>query len=242
MTHGHPDYGAAAPASTIYGVLDIGELAARLGSPVTFDRRGNVIWFDSFEHSFNKWDTSLAGSGASAAISNERARTGALSCKVVTGDKTDDLAMLYHYEPYPVLSKIGMELSLSPTAQNACFDVGIRIFSGTESIEAAIKYDFSADAWYYIDSSNNWAALTLAATMDFSVIIFHTIKLVVDPTTYKYVRLIVNNTSLDMSALDLYHPASSVGPFIEIGLEFWPTEDASKTIYYDDAILTQNEP
>ncbi|GAI06639.1 unnamed protein product, partial [marine sediment metagenome] len=44
MIHGHADYGAGAPGKTIYSMLDVGELAARLGSPVTSDRAGNVMW------------------------------------------------------------------------------------------------------------------------------------------------------------------------------------------------------
>jgi len=51
MPRGHPDYGQAGPTSLIATVPDLGELAARLGSNNTWDRRGFILWYDDFEAS-----------------------------------------------------------------------------------------------------------------------------------------------------------------------------------------------
>lgn len=242
MAHGGPDYGVGAPIKTVYTLEDMAELAVRLGSPVSFDRRGNVIWFDDFEHSFNKWFTVIGGTGGSAAITNEKARTGALSCKVVTGDETDDTAIIGHYEPYPVLSKLGFEISLLTAATKAYIEFPCVIYDGTYKHDPGIKYDCETYVWYYYNTSGGWTAFTNAAKLTPSAYIFHTIKLVIDPDTQKYVRFIANNVETDLSAISYRHVADATNPVAGISISFAPKEDASKTIYYDDAIITQNEP
>ena len=55
MGHGYPDYGTQGPVSTVHSIQDLGELAVRLGSIVTFDRRGNVLWLDGFDSGIGAW-------------------------------------------------------------------------------------------------------------------------------------------------------------------------------------------
>lgn len=242
MAKGQPDYGALAPTQTIVGLSDMGELAARLGSPVTFDRRGNVMWFDDFEHGPNKWAISLTGSGGSVAITNEKARTGAVSCKVITGNVTNNYADIIHREPYPVLSRLGLEYSLLTTEDKAVLYFILYIYTGTYQHSAGIRYNLETHTWQYRNSSGIWTTLPSTARLTQSIYLFHTVKLVIDPDTLKYVRFIADNVAYDMSALSYRHVTDPSDPLIYIDLAFYPTEDVSKTIYYDDVILTQNEP
>ena len=59
-----PDYGRLSAQATVFPVTDLGELAARLGSIVSHDRRGDVIWLDGFEDGLDKWQPTTSGSGA----------------------------------------------------------------------------------------------------------------------------------------------------------------------------------
>jgi len=45
-----PDWYKYLPGSDRYILEDMGELAARLRSPITYDRRGEVLYFDMMEH------------------------------------------------------------------------------------------------------------------------------------------------------------------------------------------------
>jgi len=240
MAHGGPDWGTAGPLGTVYTIEDMAELAVRLGSPISFDRRGNVMWYDDFEHSLNKWFIGLLG--GSVAITNEKARTGALSCKVITDNITGSETHLIHREPYPALSRLGIEFSLLTTLDEAVLDLHFNIFTGTYAHIAAIKYDFTTHTWQYNNSLGLWADLPIPVRLIPSLYIFHTIKLVIDPETHHYKHFICNNVAYDMSALAYHYPADGRAPFIQIDINYYPTEDVSKTIYYDDIILTQNEP
>jgi hypothetical protein len=242
MAHGHPDYGTDAPLSTVYSIQDLGELAARLGSIVTFDRRGNVLWFDDFENSLNKWYVETLGTGASVAITNDKARRGALACQVITGNATNNYAVITHYEPYPVLSKLGLEFSLLTNVDKATLYAYFIIQTGTHVHNSGIKYDFDDDTWQYHNSAGSWVDLAMPAVLGSSLYLFHTIKLVIDPLTQRYVRLIVDDTSYDMSSLAYRYIATVNIPLVYIQLWLWTQEAAAKTIYFDDVILTQNEP
>ena len=65
MAHGAPDWFGTTPQGMVHRVADLAELAARLGSPDVFDRRGNVLFMDSFENGQNNWSH-----GALVGVSN----------------------------------------------------------------------------------------------------------------------------------------------------------------------------
>ena len=53
--YGLPDYGMYAALENMGNLVDYGELATRLGSIVSFNREGNVIFWDDFEKTPIKW-------------------------------------------------------------------------------------------------------------------------------------------------------------------------------------------
>ena len=85
MARGGPDYGASSARYTIFPVTDLGELAVRLGSPVAYDRQGNVIYTESFENGLAGWDTDTSGAGASVDVSFGRGVHGAWAGRLVAG-------------------------------------------------------------------------------------------------------------------------------------------------------------
>ncbi|GAI16225.1 unnamed protein product, partial [marine sediment metagenome] len=111
MTHGGPDWGTPGPLKTIYTLEDMAELVARLGSIVTFDRRGNIIWLDDFEGTLGKWGIETEGAGYSAQLSAEAARSGGFSAKLISPDDEEDRIGLKRWFPLPVESNIGFEFS-----------------------------------------------------------------------------------------------------------------------------------
>ena len=72
------------------------ELAARLGSPDTFDRRGDVLWMDDFESGL-KWRTSLLGTGSLIDLTATMAASGGKCCRLVTGSANNDYAYLLRH-------------------------------------------------------------------------------------------------------------------------------------------------
>ena len=117
MAHGQPDFGLYAVKKTVSGLADLGELAVRLGSIITFDRRGDIVWFDDFEGDVFKWERDPSGVDAAIIVSPEAARNGAFSAKLTTGNLADDHATILHHLPYPVTSRVGFEISFTVNNQ-----------------------------------------------------------------------------------------------------------------------------
>jgi len=251
---GLPDYAQAKPVGSVpvgpvYTSTDIAELAARLGSIVTFDRRGNVTFLDDFEGTLGKWDFLTGIEGFRAEISPDFTRSGSFSAKLTTGANRKQL--MYCYRPFPVLSKQGFEFSFAYSdMEEIQMDMQINKgdyvhFASAKWIRAEKKCQYCDDGEIYRDlsplvrpKSSSFAGATGRA-------VFNTIKLVVDSVTDEYVRLILNDTIYDLSGLRLFNwvaagdaiDATWMAPMI------WFTSTVvSQVIYIDDVILTQNEP
>ncbi len=242
MAHGYPDYGVGAPKKTTYTLSDMAELAARLGSIVTFDRRGDVVWLDDFEAGLEKWAPVIVGTGAALTNSPEAARSGGFSAKLTLGDAIDDQTGFVKYMGLPTLSKVGFEISF--TIASALSHLGWRIFmlDGTYQHEAYIRYYESGSELKYLDQNNVYQHLAYIGNLWHASYCWHTAKLVVDHINHKYVRFLINENAIDMSALPYYHPLSGVSPVYSFRYYAANGIIGNRSVYADDAIITQNEP
>jgi len=248
MSHGFPDYGIGAPDKTIYSTLDVGELAARLGSIVTFDRAGNVIFMEDFESGLNKWWMALSGGGGDAIVlTNEKARSGAISCKVTTGAVAGNREQLSHYTAVPVPSKVGIEVSftlgppeiesiemqiLSDDGTNLKWARFRLIRAGVGSSVQTLQYRSSGGVYV------TFGTVKLYPSVNY----FVPAKLVIDLVNNTYVRFVIANYSFDLSASPI-----AVGPsFLTPGTTSFDIfvenrAAGNHSLYLDDVIITQNE-
>lgn len=242
MGHGQPDYGMYAIAETIYRLSDMGELAVRLGSISSHDRRGDVIWFDDFEDTIAKWDQYPIGTGALIEQSADSARNGGRSCKLTTGDAISNYAAILKWLPYPILSKIGFEISFTLDADLSHVYNYLRLYDGVKRYSPWVDYRPDVKQLYYGDKNGD--AQLLADNLELAKYstYYHTWKLVVDLVTKKYVRLILDEKTYDLSSYEIYPLANTTLPCIN-ALHWVTTGVASnQSVYVDDAIITQNEP
>ena len=243
---GLPDYSAPKPTGQVsqgpvFTLTDLAEVAARLKSIDTHDRRGNVIWLDDFEDGITKWFTSTGGVGASAAASADYARNGILSARLVTGDLIDDFADMTHFSPFPVRSRVGFEASYSHVNVNFSIIHQMVFYDGQFEHIAAIRFDDTTGMFQYRDSTGAWVEFC-ADPILWSVPRFMTLKLVIDLNSFKYVRVIIGNVEYDLSNIDYRHPASAALAQWQQNITLYTAVNANRIIHVDDVILTQNEP
>jgi len=242
MAHGYPDYGIYTPKKTVHALQDMAELAARSGSIVTFDRRGDVIWLDDFESGIEKWAAILQGTGAEAVNTAETARNGGYSVKLTTGNAADDWAFLAHPHAYPVFSKLGFEISFSLDSAIKDVRIFLVLYTGTTQHVAEIVYIHSTGELQYRDQNNVYQTFATITPLRVYSKLFHTIKLVIDPANTKYYSLILNNQTFDLSAYSYFTTSSVVYPYMEVAIQVSTPDAVNRSIYVDDAIITQNEP
>jgi len=239
--HGAPDWSVYRIDSLSYTVMDLAELAARLGSINTFDRRGDVLFMDAFHHGLNRWWTDLNGTGAAATPDPTHARSGGYSLKLTTGKTSTYITDASHDEPYPALSTFGIEISATNNDSISEFGLWLFIFTGTIRLTGALFYLPQAQTLAYLDSAAVYQTLDTVDLPD-SAELFNTFKLVIDAENQVYVRAILNSTQYDLTDIPLHTPANTDDPFMRILIETLGDSDDNYSIYVDDAILTRDEP
>ncbi len=240
MPHGYPDWGGATPVATVYNLQDLAELAARLGSIDTFDRRGNVIAFDDFESGIEQWRRSGAGA-YSIDWDSKYAKTGGFSCRITTDSGWQ--ATISKYIGFPVLSKIGVEFSFSYTQNWQYLYLEVLLQDGVSAFYTGIRYNAATKMWQYRATDGSYQDIPGSSfTLSPMVEEFDTVKLVIDFSTGKYSRLLINSQVFDLSALSFYQYAAVLTPVMNVSItvKALPGELAIGNI--DDVIVTQNEP
>lgn len=219
------------------------ELAARLGSVHTFDRRGDLLWYDDFESGIGKWDTITSGVGAEVSWSADYARTGGFSCKMTAGRTGNKRAMIINNRPIPILSGIGVEIAWhSPTAVDL-IDIELYLYDGTNLSRFVLRYDDSNRDLIYFDGVLGWTTLNSDLDLDAWNKIFYQMKLVVDLTLGKYVRCIINDLTYTMDNKPGQVVANATTPYMDLSITVDGTTWAGNDVaYLDSVLITQNEP
>lgn len=242
MAHGLKPYGRTAALSTVYGVQDMGELAVRLGSIDSFDRRGNVVFMDDFENgTLGKWLQDLLGAASGIALSTLYSRSGAFSVRLTAGVVANDYARIQHLAPYPVLSIVGSEGWFTiPTANNGYLTFGFYLFDGVNLNNYLVRYNPSTGNVDVLIAGFVWQnfAVGLASVGNGY---FFGFKLVADLITGRYVRCIINEVEYNLSAFLPFSPLSAIPPRI-VPMVSATDVAATLVVYADDIIITQNEP
>ena len=242
MAHGQPDYGMYSAAQTIYGLADMGELAVRLGSPVVHDRRGDVLWFDTFENGIGSWSPQPSGYQGSVTWDGDYSRKGGFSMKLATSGAAEDVIEAWHLEHFPVLSPFGFEASFQTHVSMSTIDFAMTVETIPDYFYPVIRYDYANHKLQYKDSEGEYQDIATDLSLKDSVYVFHVMKLVFDPTTGKYVRLIVNATEYDLSGIAAQNLGTGDEYIYQVGISLTARLAVVVISRIDYAILTQNEP
>ena len=242
MPHGTPDYGVTAGIRTTHQMLDLGELAGRLGSPITHDRRGDVMWWDDAECGATKWSSSLTGVGASFGTDTTRARNGRVSYKLRPGNAINDIAQMYRRQPIPVVSRLGLECSFSITGEARQLTFYMSLNAGTTADEWKVRWDSALSQLQYWTAGQVYTVFASNVTLYEDPTLFHTAKLVVDPVNHLYHRFILDGTTYDMHTLLPRGLGVVASPHLYVELREDTLAAVPTGTYIDDIILTQNEP
>lgn len=241
MTHGGKDWGTSGPLSTLYTLEDMAELAARLGSVVTHDRRGNVIWIDDFQSGVEKWYHTPAF-GASFTWSAAKPYHGGFSARLQTGNTEYDEAKIDMTRPFPVLSRMGFEFAFSCNQYLTHVQLSAYLADGTNMHRARIRWVSATKTWQYRDSRYAWKDLTPIHNLPMGETNFAIVKLVADYSAEEYLRLIANNISYDLSGEGYSKLGSGLGPYIYLEYVVETNADYSAVLNLGYFILTTNEP
>lgn len=241
MVHGSPDWWGNVPDKTVYGGLDTGELAVRLGSCMTFDRRGNVILIDDFSAGISKGIVYEALANDAVTLHTGESISGPYSVQAYACGEADHMAGMYYERGFPVLSGIGLQFSFGIHADTAYIVWIIERDDATDAYRGEVRYDWVNKRLLYLTAWGVWTPFATAIVASEFSAPFNTGKLVVDFSTDKAVRFLMNERThglTDYSVLKI----DSTGV---VRLSFWglhvSKSGETADVKLDAFIMTQNE-
>jgi len=242
VPRGQADFGMYAVKETVGSLADMAELAARLGSLVTLDRRGDVVFLDDFEAPILNWTT---GEGTGADIERldpDNAYMGSQSLAMETIATTDAFALAERRIQVTPDQRYGLEARFQRVGITAYYDICIWIYDGTHSRKAELRYDRVNNEVQILDSTGNFKAVVTGIKLPHGYFEFWPAKLVIDSKTMKYVRGIFAGVEYDLSDEALAEDDSVILPSISIALRVTTAIDFTAGARFDNVIVTQNEP
>lgn len=221
------------------------ELAARLWSINTYDRRGNIVFMDNFDEPVIKWNPIEYGGDSSVALSTLYSRVAGNSVKLFVDTGLDFYAAIYKYIPLPIETKLGMEASFTIPTDIDRVGITFGLYTGNELHESGFFYSRTEDKLYLYNVAIGTPIDIVASDVNpfASNFLFHNMKLVIDYNTKKYLRVMFDNKEYDVS--DVAYKVTSPhhwGTSLVIGLWAINNNVGTPVVYVDDAICTQNEP
>lgn len=242
MPKGQADFGMYAVKETIASLSDMAELAARLGSIVTYDRRGDVIWLDDFEGGIECWKRVVSGDDGAIEWVADAKHSGGFSAKLIAGKTDDHNAAIERVLFAPALSKIGLEVSVATHLSTSYLQLMLIVYTGTHGFRFILTYGDVNNRWFLHNSGGGDTIFATDITYNKGDAAWQTFKFVIDLVTGKYVRAILGGVTYDLSAYDGYTETLEATPYMRFYIVNTGREGYNDYIFIDDVILTQNEP
>lgn len=244
MVHGMRDYGIYASKSTVVALEDMAELASRLGSIVTYDRKGDVVFMDDYEAPIEKFGEQNA-IDAETKLDSEVALSGAQSLKFTTPGITDRWAEIYYtLSPY-ALGKHGIKISISPYELDAhvgFYQVFGQYFDGNNFHQFGIRLNLK-DAKVQLYLPAGWTDCIADLHIDCDLKTFwHNVKLTFDLDTGYYSKLLIDALSYDLSAYQYERDANTTVTLFTLFFTLWPKGTDKLVLWQEDFVYTINEP
>ncbi len=242
MPRGAPDYSNVNVAAPLHRLDDLGEAVVRLGSIVTHDRAGRVVFLDKFEYGLSDWQIALSGTDAEICLVSTPFRSGPFSVRFTAGSDASRQAKLFRKFPYPQLGKYGLEFSWKPESHTSIVAGKLIKHDDTYDREFAFRYILDDQTLSIRDSDGVWQTIDDGLYLDYQYAPFHTFKIVGDLETLEFVRLIVNENVYTDLPYYAYPYAADDGPNVRVDIIVNGDEGFNGFSYIDDVILTQSEP
>ena len=241
MARGQPDYGAYRAASVGAGLSDMAELAARLGSINRYDQRGRVVDYDDFETPYLNWqDESISLS--QVALYPTLGKSGLQCLKCLAGGSLNDYARVVRYYDLLPSGRIGIEVFWTACPAGTTLELQLARITATREIQGKLLLNFDTNVVSIFNPTAGYTVLPVTLNVTNAFPVWYLVKLVIDCTTEKYVKLILAGAEHDLSSYPLYYSAVGGANEMLVGLKVENIGGASPLVYLDDYILTQDEP
>jgi len=213
-----------------------------MGSIVTYDRRGEILWMNDFSQGGQPYVCSGIGVGEGHYLSCGLALSGGISLVLMTGGAAADYEQVYCYSYCPFEGGIGEEIWFHPEGNLSYLTVRLLLYYLTARHDYRLKYDDMTGKLSIWDAMGAWVEIGDSGVVGAMLGGYVPIKLVIDPTAHRYARVMF---------MDRVYTPVGYGPQI-VGGVYTPQLMSEVRVVaelvgglevaVDNWILTQNEP
>lgn len=242
MGRGAPDWSNVRAYGPLHRLDDQAELAARLGSPIVYDRGGSIVWLTTFAHGLQGAVPGTNGAGSSYQVSAARSHFGGYSLKLDPGGVPDAYVEWGNVIQFVESGNVGLEALISHDTDPDGIRLKILYFDGTTQYRGELHYDPATGDWTVRTGAATWETVLSGFKIQQDPMAWNPVKLVVDIENATYKRMQVAKEVVDVSEHDLYTLASANLGQMCCRVMAYGDAATHAPIYVDAIIVTQNEP
>lgn len=242
MATGAPDFFTYSQQSQWSSMGGLAELAARINGIPLIDRRGDVVWTDSFEYGVNKWRLGGTAIPKTFTQTTELVEHEQYAGNLTYTGGTNKYAYIIHPMSYLSNTKIGISAFITSPENPDYYQLGLTTAFLPDLLHNAVLR-MTADGNLQVKTTDGtFQTIATGHEESSTTDAFLYLKIVCDPTTNKYTRAIFNNEEFDLSTIPLHTVASAAYPFMQIILQSGFNIANPISLYVDNVTLTINEP
>jgi len=242
MAHGAPDYSDVRKEGLVYRIDDMAELAARLGSLLTYDRRGDIFWSYGFDDGIGDFTELALGAGAEVTLNNTYFHNPPFSLNLTSGAAVGNLTRISRLFPVPYDLAMGFAVAVRPTATTDTCEINVMHYTGEVLWYTLLIVDFANGKITIRTDETDPLTITSDVAYLSSSFVFNHLKLVVNLADHSLVRFSLNNNVYSLDGYTMRSEASATAERIYLDIVNKNTAALSTDLYVDNIILTTAEP
>ena len=188
MPRGAPDYSNVKAYGPLHRLDDQAELASRLGSPVIYDRGGNVVWYMTFQHGLQGVTCGISDAECDYQIVYSPSHLGGFSLRMDPSDEADSYVEYSRVIQFIQTGKISAEAIISMDDSPDQIELMVIYYTSTQTKTGRLRYDPQTGNWSVQSTEGAWITIRENYKLQTGPHTWHSIKLVIDLENDTYVR------------------------------------------------------
>lgn len=225
-------------------MLEVGnaELAARLGSVVQHDRRGQVISATDFSNGYGVWRTTASGDDATIELDPTAFRSGGYSIKCTGIEPNADDVTLFTRMPVLPLATAGLSVFFSIPENLLNVRLTIQYDDATTRVQGIFLYTIADETLDVYHGTTGWSEVASGVTINNNAHSFNYMKLVIDGDEDSYLRVMFNDIEEALTTYPLQSLATAGYAHLYLSVLANMRAGEADVIYLDCPVVTINEP
>ncbi len=222
--------------------VGLSELAARLGSPVRYERSGQVYLIETFENGLQHWQAEGFGGAGDVGLTAETCASGGYCVKMVAGNTVPHTAEMIFKGGLLPAGRMGFSAAFALIDEVQYISFLIRVYDGEWRHTAEIRFVDVGDILQVNDHTAGITPFSTFKAVPRYLYSFNTFKVVFDLTTGYYSHMRLNAVNYPLTTYELARFETGVTPHVYIEIELHGRDEVNDLVYIDDVIVTWMEP